>query len=54
MKVPKTPKTKVVSLRLLPALLAKIDADADAHAIESVDRSGIIRDILEAYYAQAV
>ena len=52
MKVPKTPKTKVVSLRLLPALLAKIDADA--HAIESVDRSGIIRDILEAYYAQAV
>lgn len=43
----KVPKTTVVSLRMLPALLAQIDAQA---AIEGIDRSRIIRDILEAYY----
>ena len=46
----KVPKTTVVSLRLLPALLTQVDAHA---AIEGVDRSRIIRDILEAFYAQA-
>lgn len=46
----KKPKTTVVSLRILPALLVSIDTHA---AIEGVNRGKIIRCALEAYYEKA-